>query len=36
MLEASRGSIINIASIAGLVGYNGNPAHSASKGGWCS
>ena len=33
MLEAGRGSIINIASIAGLVGYNGNPAYLASKGG---
>ena len=33
MLEAGRGSILNIASIAGLVGYNGNPAYLASKGG---
>ncbi|MCC6178152.1 MAG: SDR family oxidoreductase [Chloroflexi bacterium] len=33
MLEAGRGSIINIASIAGLVGYQGNPAYLASKGG---
>jgi len=33
MLGAGRGSIINIASIAGLVGYNGNPAYLASKGG---
>jgi NAD(P)-dependent dehydrogenase (short-subunit alcohol dehydrogenase family) len=33
MLNAGRGSIINIASIAGLVGYNGNPAYLASKGG---
>jgi NAD(P)-dependent dehydrogenase (short-subunit alcohol dehydrogenase family) len=33
MLDAGRGSIINIASIAGLVGYNGNPAYLASKGG---
>ena len=33
MLAAGRGSIINIASIAGLVGYNGNPAYLASKGG---
>jgi len=33
MLEAGRGSIVNIASIAGLVGYNGNPAYLASKGG---
>jgi NAD(P)-dependent dehydrogenase (short-subunit alcohol dehydrogenase family) len=33
MLEAGRGSIINISSIAGLVGYNGNPAYLASKGG---
>jgi len=33
MLEAGRGSIINIASIAGLVGYRGNPAYLASKGG---
>ena len=33
MLEAGSGSIINIASIAGLVGYNGNPAYLASKGG---
>lgn len=33
MLQAGRGSIINIASIAGLVGYNGNPAYLASKGG---
>jgi NAD(P)-dependent dehydrogenase (short-subunit alcohol dehydrogenase family) len=33
MLDAGRGSIVNIASIAGLVGYNGNPAYLASKGG---
>jgi NAD(P)-dependent dehydrogenase (short-subunit alcohol dehydrogenase family) len=33
MLEAGRGSIVNIASIAGLVGYRGNPAYLASKGG---
>lgn len=33
MLAAGRGSIINIASIAGLVGYRGNPAYLASKGG---
>lgn len=33
MLAAGSGSIINIASIAGLVGYNGNPAYLASKGG---
>ena len=33
MLEAGGGSIVNIASIAGLVGYNGNPAYLASKGG---
>lgn len=33
MLEAGSGSIINIASIAGLVGYRGNPAYLASKGG---
>ncbi|MFN8634783.1 MAG: SDR family oxidoreductase [Chloroflexota bacterium] len=33
MLDAGQGSIINIASIAGLVGYNGNPAYLASKGG---
>ena len=33
MLDAGSGSIINIASIAGLVGYNGNPAYLASKGG---
>ncbi|MCC7369357.1 MAG: SDR family oxidoreductase [Chloroflexi bacterium] len=33
MLRAGKGSIINIASIAGLVGYNGNPAYLASKGG---
>jgi gluconate 5-dehydrogenase len=33
MLEAGHGSIINIASIAGLVGYRGNPAYLASKGG---
>jgi NAD(P)-dependent dehydrogenase (short-subunit alcohol dehydrogenase family) len=33
MLAAGRGSIINIASIAGLVGYHGNPAYLASKGG---
>jgi gluconate 5-dehydrogenase len=33
MLAAGKGSIINIASIAGLVGYNGNPAYLASKGG---
>src|SRR3712207_6478305 len=33
MREAGGGSIVNIASIAGLVGYNGNPAYLASKGG---
>jgi NAD(P)-dependent dehydrogenase (short-subunit alcohol dehydrogenase family) len=33
MLEAGGGSIINIASIAGLVGYRGNPAYLSSKGG---
>jgi len=33
MLAAGQGSIINIASIAGLVGYNGNPAYLSSKGG---
>jgi NAD(P)-dependent dehydrogenase (short-subunit alcohol dehydrogenase family) len=33
MLAAGGGSIINIASIAGLVGYSGNPAYLASKGG---
>jgi NAD(P)-dependent dehydrogenase (short-subunit alcohol dehydrogenase family) len=33
MGAAGRGSIINIASIAGLVGYQGNPAYIASKGG---
>ena len=33
MLATGSGSIINIASIAGLVGYNGNPAYLASKGG---
>ncbi len=33
MLDAGGGSIVNIASIAGLVGYNGNPAYLASKGG---
>jgi len=33
MLTAQQGSIINIASIAGLVGYRGNPAYLASKGG---
>jgi NAD(P)-dependent dehydrogenase (short-subunit alcohol dehydrogenase family) len=33
MLAAGSGSIINIASIAGLVGYRGNPAYLSSKGG---
>ena len=33
MGAAGRGSIITIASIAGLVGYQGNPAYLASKGG---
>ena len=33
MLEAGDGRIVNIASIAGLVGYQGNPAYLASKGG---
>jgi NAD(P)-dependent dehydrogenase (short-subunit alcohol dehydrogenase family) len=33
MLEAGRGSIVNIASIAGLIGYRGNPGYIASKGG---
>ena len=33
MLEAGDGRIVNIASIAGLVGYIGNPAYLASKGG---
>lgn len=33
MLAAGGGSIVNIASIAGLVGYSGNPAYLASKGG---
>ncbi len=33
MAHARRGAIVNIASIAGLVGYQGNPAYIASKGG---
>ena len=33
MLDAGSGSIINIASIAGMVGYRGNPAYLSSKGG---
>lgn len=33
MLERGSGSIVNIASIAGLIGYSGNPAYLASKGG---
>ncbi len=33
MVKAGRGAIVNIASIAGLVGYPGNPAYIASKGG---
>jgi NAD(P)-dependent dehydrogenase (short-subunit alcohol dehydrogenase family) len=33
MLERGSGSIVNIASIAGLIGYAGNPAYLASKGG---
>ena len=33
MAKAGRGAIVNIASIAGLVGYPGNPAYIASKGG---
>ncbi len=33
MLAAGDGRIVNIASIAGLVGYQGNPAYLASKGG---
>lgn len=33
MLAAGHGSIVNIASIAGLAGYSGNPAYLASKGG---
>jgi NAD(P)-dependent dehydrogenase (short-subunit alcohol dehydrogenase family) len=33
MLEHGDGRIVNIASIAGLIGYFGNPAYLASKGG---
>jgi NAD(P)-dependent dehydrogenase (short-subunit alcohol dehydrogenase family) len=33
MCEQREGRIVNIASIAGLVGYRGNPAYLASKGG---
>jgi gluconate 5-dehydrogenase len=33
MLEAGRGSIVNIASIGGLVGYAGSVGYQASKGG---
>jgi NAD(P)-dependent dehydrogenase (short-subunit alcohol dehydrogenase family) len=33
MVARRRGSIVNIASIAGLIGYSGNPAYLASKGG---
>jgi NAD(P)-dependent dehydrogenase (short-subunit alcohol dehydrogenase family) len=33
MLAAGGGAIVNFASIAGLVGYPGNPAYLASKGG---
>lgn len=32
MIAAGSGAIVNIASIAGLVGYPGNPAYIASKG----
>ncbi len=32
MIAAGSGAIVNIASIAGLVGYPGNPAYLASKG----
>ncbi len=32
MIAAKSGAIVNIASIAGLVGYPGNPAYIASKG----
>ncbi len=32
MIEAGSGAIVNIASIAGLIGYSGNPAYIASKG----
>lgn len=32
MIAAGSGAIVNIASIAGLVGYQGNPAYIASKG----
>ena len=32
MVEAGEGAIVNFASIAGLIGYEGNPAYIASKG----